>query len=97
MLKNHPDASADRGLAVGYLCFVALNEYLALIGFVKAVKDTHQCRFACTIFPDDPVDRTGHHPDRDILVGLNRAKGFGNTLQFNGRGLIGHGVAFAEQ
>ena len=86
MLEYHADPGCDGCLAVGDVGLAPADEDLALVGLVEAVKDRHQRRFSGTVFTDDAVDRTGLHPDRNILVRLNRAESLGNTLQFNGRG-----------
>ena len=83
MLEHHADACCNCGLAVGNVGFGAADENLASVGFVKDVEDAHQGGFACAVLADDPVDRAGHHADRDVLVGLHGAKGLGYAFEFN--------------
>ena len=83
VLEHHADARRNRGLTVGNVGFGATDENLACVGFVKTVEDAHQGGFACAVLADDPVDRAGHHADRDVLVGLHRAKGLGYAFEFN--------------
>ena len=86
MLEHHPDAGGDGGLAVGDLGFFAVDEDLARVGLVEPVEDRHQGRFARAVFADDPVDRSRHDADRNILVRLNRPEGLGDSAKLNGRG-----------
>ncbi len=81
-----PMPARDRGLAVGDLGLLAVDEDLARVGFVEAVEDRHQRRLAGAVFADDPVDRARHDADRDVLVGLHRAEGLGDAVEFDRRG-----------
>ncbi len=90
MLEHHADACGNRGLAVRDRSLLTLDENLAGVCFVEPIQDRHQRRLACTILADNAVDRAGHHADRDVLVGLNGAKGFGDAFEFDGGGLVIH-------
>ena len=83
MLEDHADPGGDSGLAVRDVGLFAGDKDLPRVGFVKTVEDAHQRGFARTVFTDDPVDRAGGDADGDVLVGLNRAKGFGDAFEFN--------------
>ena len=85
VLEYHPDGRLDCGLAVGDLGFFAVDENLAAVGFVKAVEDRHESRFARAVFTDDAVDRARFDADRDVLVGLNGAKCLGDAFELDGR------------
>jgi hypothetical protein len=90
MLVHHADAGADRGLAVGDVGLLAVDEDLALIGLVETVEDRHQRRFAGAVFAHDTVDRALGDGHGDVLVGLHRAEGLGDALQFDGWHGCGH-------
>jgi len=79
MLEHHADAGADRGLAVGDGDRRAVDQDLAAVGLVEAVKDRHQRRLAGAVLADDAVDRALLDPDRDVLVGLDRPEGLGDA------------------
>ncbi len=86
VLEDHADAGADRGLAVGDLDPLAVDEDLARIGLVESVEDRHQRRLAGTVLADDAVDRALRHLDRNVLVGLDGAEGFRNSAKLDGEG-----------
>ena len=90
VLEHHADAGGDGGLAVGDLGLAATDEDLARVGLVEAVEDRHQRRFAGAVLADDAVDRARHDADGDIFVGLYRAEGLGDALEFDRGGGIGH-------
>ena len=85
MLEHHADACGDCRLTIGNVGFLASDEYLALIGLVKAIQDRHQRGLACAIFADDPVDRSRHHADGNVFVGVHRAECLGYALQLDRR------------
>ena len=89
MLEHHADPGTDRALAVGDRGQLAVDEDLTGIGLVEAVQDRHQRGLARPVFADDPVDRALGHRDVDVLVRLNRTKGLGDALQFDGKAVIG--------
>jgi hypothetical protein len=60
------------------------------VGLVEPVQDRHQRGFPRAILADDPVDRALGHRDVDVLVGLHRAEGLGDALQFDGITRIRH-------
>ena len=91
MLKHHADASANGALAVGDGGKLAVDKNLAGVGFVKAVQDRHQGRFARAIFADDAVDRAARHGDIDVAVGLHRTKSLRYAFKFDGIRQIGGG------
>ena len=84
MLKHHADSGTDRALAVGDLRHCAVDQNFTGVGAVETIKDRHQRRFSGTVFADDAVDRATSDRNRNILVGLYRAKGFGYAAQFDG-------------
>ena len=76
MLKHHADARFDGRLAVGNFGFGTVDKYFAAIGFIKAVKDRHQCRFSGPVFANNAVYRARLNRDRDVLIGLYWSKRF---------------------
>ena len=76
VLEHHSDTSRNCGLTVGNLRLFARDENLTGVRFVKTIQNRHERRFTGTVFTDDPVDRAGHDRNRNVLVCLDRAKGF---------------------
>ena len=96
MLEHHADACRNRGLAVGDVCLLPADEDFTGVRFVESVENAHQRGFSGTVLTNNAVDRSAGDTDRDVLVGLNRTKGFGNAFQFDGGGL-GHVLGILEK
>ena len=82
VLKHHANASRDRRLAVRDGGLLTFDKDLTSVCLVETIEDRHQGGFPCAVFPDDPVDRSRLHRDRNVLVSLDRAKGFGDAFEF---------------
>ena len=54
------------------------------VGFVEAVEDRHQRRFAGAVLADDAVDDAALDDEIDVLVGVNRAEALVDADEFDG-------------
>ena len=90
MLMHHADAVADRLARGADADRLAVDADLAGVGFVEAVEDRHQRRFAGAVLADDAVDDAAFDDEVDVLVGVNRAEALVDADQFDGgRGFAG--------
>ena len=88
MLMHHADAVADRLARGADAHGLAVDADFAGVGFVEAVEDRHQRRFAGAVLADDAVDDAALDDEIDVLVGVNRAEALVDADQLDGgRGL----------
>ena len=85
VLVHHADSVADRLLRGANADRLAIDADLAGIGFIEAVEDRHQRRFAGAVLADDAVDETAIDLEIDVLVGVDRSKALVDADQFDGR------------
>ena len=91
MLENHADAVADRFARRADPDRLAVDADLAGVGFIEAVEDRHQRRFAGPVFADDAVDDAALDDQIDVVVGVNRPEALVDANEFDGgRRLNGH-------
>ena len=91
MLEDHADAVADRFARGADPHWLAIDPDLAGVGFIEAVEDRHQRRFASPVLADDSVDDSALDGEIDVGVGVNRAEALVDADQFDGgRGSIPH-------
>ena len=91
MLEDHADAVADRFARGADPHRLAIDADFARVGFIEAVEDRHQRRFAGPVFADDAVDDSALDREIDVIVGVNRAEALVDADQFDGgRGSIPH-------
>ena len=69
MLEHHADAASARRRRAGDPDVFALPEHPPGVGFLDAVDEFHQRRFARAVFAQQGVNFPGHDPETDILVG----------------------------
>ena len=80
MLVDHADAVAV-GIARGADDdLLAVDEDLSLVGEIDAGEHIHQRGLAAAVFTQQGQNFTAAHAQGDILVGHDRAEGFGNVL-----------------
>ena len=91
VLMHHADAVADRLARGADSDRLAVDADLACVGFVEAVEDRHQRRFAGAVLADDAVDDSALDDEIDVVVGVNRAEALVDADEFDGgRRLHGH-------
>ena len=92
MLMHHADAVADRLARGADPDRLAVDADFAGVGFVEAVENRHQRRFAGAVLADDAVDDAALDDEIDVIVGVNRAEALVDADQLDGgRGFIGLG------
>ena len=93
MLVDHADACSDRVGRLGDLASRPADADLARIRLVEAVEDRHQGRLAGAVLADDAVDGAALDPQRDVVIGRDRAEPLGDARKFDrGRRCSGHRV-----
>ena len=65
-------------------CGLAVDADFARIGFVEAVEDRHEGRFAGAVLADDPVDRAARHRKINRLIGVHGAEALVDAGEFDG-------------
>ena len=74
MLVDHADAGPDGVGGRADPLRLAVDADLAGIGFVEAVQDRHQGRFAGAVLADDAVDRAARDGKAHVAVGVDGAE-----------------------
>ena len=91
VLMHHADAVADRLARGADSDRLAVDADFASVGFIEAVQNRHQRRFAGAVLADDAVDDSALDDEIDVVVGVNRAEALVDADQFDGgRRLSGH-------
>ena len=68
MLMHHADAGADGRFRVRNASLLAVDVYLAFIGFIETVDDAHQGRFSGAVFTHYAVDGAFFDLKIDVLI-----------------------------
>src|SRR5215469_7755307 len=89
MLVHHADAEGDGIGRPGDEDGFAVDQDLAAIGLVKPAEDAHQGRFAGAVLSNDAGDRPRCDAERNVTVGVNRAKALVNMAKLDGKGTRG--------
>ena len=84
VLVHHADAVADRLARGADPDRLAVDADLASVGFIEAVQNRHQCRFAGAVLADDAVDDSALDDEVDVVVGVNRAEALIDADEFDG-------------
>ncbi len=83
VLMHHADAMAD-GFARGTDSDrLAIDADFTSVGFIEAVQNRHQRRFASPIFADNPMDDAAFDDQVDVIVGVNGAEAFIDADEFD--------------
>ena len=90
VLVHHANAQRDRIVGLADAGGLAKDLDLSAVGAVKAVQDRHQRALAGAVLTDDAVHRRRPHVQRNIGVGLDRAKALVDAPHAHRRGGIGH-------
>ena len=91
VLMHHADAVADRLARGADSDRLAVDADLAFVGFVEAIENRHQRRFAGAVLADDAVDHAALDDEIDVVVGVNRAEALVDADELDGgRRLSGH-------
>ena len=90
VLVNHTDAQIQRiaGGTDGHSLIADIN--LTLIGEVDTGNHIHQRGFAAAVLAQQGQYLAAAHPQGHILVGHDRAEGFGNVLQAHRKFVLRH-------
>ena len=92
VLVHHADAMADRLARGADSDRLAVDADLAAVGFIKAVQNRHQRRFAGAVLADDAMNHAAFDDEVDVIVGVNRAEALIDADEFDGgRGFGRHG------
>ena len=83
MLMHHADPESDRILWAGDGLGPILDENLAGVCGVEAVRDAHRGRLPGPVFADDGVDGAGLNLDGDVIVRHDGAEFFRDVPQFD--------------
>jgi hypothetical protein len=79
---HHPNAVAQ-GIAWAPEAHpLSIKVDLALIRLEFPEQDSHQCRFAGSILPEDSVEFTSPYCEIDVIVRHNRPKALGDPARF---------------
>ena len=81
MLVHHADAERNGIERRADLPHLVVDEDLAAVGAVEAVRDAHGGGLARAVFADDGVDGAGGDDDVEMVVGENGAEALGNVAQ----------------
>ena len=93
VLMHHADAVADRLARGADPDRLAVDADFASVGFIEAVQNRHQRRFAGPVLADDAVDDAALDDEIDVVVGVNRAEALIDADELDGgRRLAGHVV-----
>ncbi len=84
MLMHHADAVADRLARGPDSDRLAVDADFAPVGFIEAIEDRHQRRFAGAILADDSMDDSALDDEIDVVVGVNRTEALIDADQFDG-------------
>src|SRR5580692_1735956 len=84
MLMHHADAVADRLARGADSDWLAVDADFTSVGFIKAVQNRHQRRFAGAVLADNAVNHSAFDDEIDVVVGVNRAEALIDTDEFDG-------------
>ena len=96
VLMHHANAMADRLARGADSNRLAVDADFAFVGFIEAVEDRHQRRFARPVLADNAMDHSALDDEIDVVVGVNGAEALIDADQFDGGrgfgGLNGHAL-----
>src|SRR5690242_15631521 len=81
MLVHHADAECDRIERRANVASLIVNEDLAAVGTIEAVRNAHGRRFAGAVFADDRVDGSGGDGDVEVIVRQDVAEALADVTQ----------------
>jgi len=79
MLMHHPDALAHGVQRRFDFDRLTVDQDFAFVGWIEAVQNFHQRRFARAVFAKERVNLAGVHIEMDVIVGEHAGKVFGNV------------------
>ena len=82
MLMDHADAEGDRVVRILDRDRLAVDQDLAAVGVIKAIRDPHDRRFAGTVLANDGVDRALLDRHRNVVIRDDIAEGFCDVSEF---------------
>jgi hypothetical protein len=83
VLVHHADAMADRLARGTDSDWLAVDADLTSVGFIKAVQNRHQRRFAGAVLADDAMNHSAFDDQVDVIVGVNRAEALIDADEFD--------------
>ena len=83
MLMHHANAERDGVLRPRDAPHLPVDENLAAVGGIEAVRDAHRGGLPRAVFADDGVNRSGLDRDVDVIVRQHAAEALRDTAKFN--------------
>ena len=90
LLEDDGDTVGVRNLRIGNVDFLTVDQDLAGVLLVVAVKDLHQGRLAGTIFANKRADLTGFHRKAYIIQRLHAGERLTDAAHFKKDGFFFH-------
>ena len=91
VLEDHPDAGLDRIGGALEDELLAVDRDGALVGLLDPIEDLHERRLAGAVLTDEGMHRASPHGELDVLVGHHPREAFGDPVQLDRKGPLGHG------